>query len=101
MATRTLWDEQNACKDCNAKNCGSKRAAKCQAAVIERFVKEVANGRAQWTGQNECGPEQQNAAYPFPEIERRQHRQHYAKDYGCTCIAKTTCVGSPITKSRA
>ena len=57
MPSDTLGQEQNAAEDEHCDNSGSNGAAERQPTIADRFVEEVADGRAKRSSQDESSPE--------------------------------------------
>ena len=76
-------------------------AAQLQAAMAYRFVQEVAHDGAEWTRQDERGPEKRSVGNFHPEVCRCDQRQHRAKYDGGTTVANACRVRRPVPQRRA
>src|SRR5580700_2340906 len=66
MRTGALWEQQNTGQDQCGDDRRSERTAQGKPAMADRLVEEIADRRAEWPGQDEGGPEQQNARHRGP-----------------------------------
>jgi hypothetical protein len=83
-------------KGCENRRC--KRPTQGKAAVVSWLVQEVADGRAQRPGEDECRPEQRYPGYVGPEISSRDNRQCGAKDWRSAFVSEAARIGYPVTK---
>ena len=74
MRAGPLRQNQQTAEDKDRDDSRSKRAAQGKAAIADGLVEEIADGRAQRPGQNECRPEQRDARYMGPVVGRRDNR---------------------------
>ena len=68
---------------------------------IPGLVEKIANRRAKRTGQDERGPEQEDARHAGPGIRRREERQAGGKDESAAFVTKPAGIRHPIAESGA
>jgi len=72
--------------------------AKCQPAVIHRFVEEVAQGRPKWSRENERSPEQCDPGHICPKVECSRNCQSRAEDERASFIPESAGIGDPVAE---
>ena len=89
ISPRPLRNDQDANDDDGADDRGRDGTAERETPIVQRLVQEIAQGRTQGAGQDECHPEQDHARGAGPEIQCRNHRQRRAEHHRTAQVAES------------
>ena len=101
MPAGTLAEKQQACGDECRDHSRGERSAERQAPLVARLVKEIPDGRAQWPGQNESEPKQENARHRRPVIQASDQSESQQENESAALVAEAAGVRHPIAESGA